>query len=111
MAPPPWDAINLVPTPLLRLLAYNEFIHPERLFTEELFRQKKSSIFGLFSGQSASGVFREATLRNSITAPLGKPFNLHEKQHGVGWRWSSHRFHLAHTVPRQGLDPHTALFG
>ena len=28
MATPPWDAINLVPTPLLRSFAYDEFIHP-----------------------------------------------------------------------------------
>jgi len=51
--------------------------------TEEIFQQKKRSIFGLFSGQSASGVLRESTPKDVVTATLGKLFHLHEKWQAI----------------------------
>jgi hypothetical protein len=44
-----------------------------------------------------------------VTETLGKLFHSHEKQHCVGWRWSSHRFHLAYTVRTQVIEPHAVF--
>ena len=65
----------------------------------------------LFHRHAPSGVLREAPLRQSSTEPLGKLSSLHEKEHGVGGRWSSDRFHLAHAVGTEGIEPHAVLPG
>ncbi len=70
-------------------------------------KMRSSSV--LFPRRVASGVFRESMLRDVVTETLGKLFNLHQKQHCVGWWWSAHRFHLAHTVRTKRIEPHTVL--
>ncbi len=56
----------------------------------------------LLPRQPACGVFRESLRGDIVTETLGKLFHSYEKQHGVGGRWSSDHFHLAHTVRPPG---------
>src|SRR5712692_9047212 len=69
------------------------------------------SCFALFPRHAACGVLRESLLRPSLTETLGKLFSLDEKQHRVGWRWSSDRFHFADTIRTQWIEPDTVLPG
>ena len=78
---------------------------------EDILQRKMRSSSVLLPRHAASGVFRESTLRDVVTETLGKLFNLHEKEHLIGWRWSAHRFHLAHTVRAQRIEPYTVLLG
>ena len=79
----------------------------KRLF----FGIKQKSLSRRFGLPAACGDFRESTLSVAITETLGKLISLDEKQHCIGWRWSSDRFHLARTVRAEGIEPDAVRFG
>jgi hypothetical protein len=69
----------------------------------------KKSLFGGFGSPAPFGVFRGTTLRNFITASLGKLFSLDDKDESFPGQWPSNGLDLADTIGTQWVEAHTVL--
>jgi hypothetical protein len=83
----------------------------ERLFFWGIFPGNFPLTFGLFPREGASGVLREALLRQRTMAPLGILLSLYDKEDLVCWWGPTHRFHSTDTGGAERIEPHAVLPG